>query len=94
VAAERGVEPATSLAFPWSSSAGLGAASWDVIAEQGIRSITRTVWREGQRRSWLADRVHFALRRVPRHPEIAVIADVYLLPSSRDDVLGRCARHC
>ena len=87
VAAERGVEPATSLAFPWSSSAGLGAASWDVIAEQGIRSITRTVWREGQGRSWLADRVHFALRRVPRHPEIAVIADVYLLPSSRDDVL-------
>ncbi len=41
VAAERGVGPARSLAFPWSSSAGMSDASWDVIEQAGIRSVTR-----------------------------------------------------
>jgi hypothetical protein len=41
VAAERGVRPAQSLAFPWSSSAGMSDANWDVIERAGIRSVTR-----------------------------------------------------
>ncbi len=41
VAAERGVGNARSLAFPWSSSAGMSDANWDVIEQLGIRSVTR-----------------------------------------------------
>ncbi len=87
VAGERGVAPATSLAFPWSSSADLSYESWNVLASEGIRSVTRTTVSEGQRRSWIADRTSFALRQLPAHPEITVIGDVYLTPESRDDVL-------
>ncbi|HEX6289867.1 MAG TPA: hypothetical protein VFZ66_11780 [Herpetosiphonaceae bacterium] len=87
VAKERGVPPATSLAFPWSSSYGMRFDNWDVLAREGIRSVTRTVWNPGLRRSWLADRTHYALRRLPAHPDIAVISDVYLTPGSRESVL-------
>lgn len=80
VAAQHGIAPATSLAFPWSSSAGMSDASWRVLAEAGIRSVTRTAWTEGTRRSWLADRQHWSLRRVPGHATITVIADSYLTP--------------
>ncbi len=86
VAGDRGVAPATSLAFPWSSSAGMSYASWDVLVREGIRSITRTTVGEGQRRSWIADRAHFALRQLPSHPQLSVIADVYLTPDSTDEV--------
>jgi hypothetical protein len=41
VAAERGVPPAASLAFPWSSSAGMGDAAWDALEGAGISSVTR-----------------------------------------------------
>lgn len=89
VAAERDVAPATSLAFPWSSSADMSHASWDVLVREGIRSVTRTTVSEGQRRSWIADRAHFALRQLPDHPELTVIGDVYLTPDSRDEVLAQ-----
>jgi hypothetical protein len=87
VAAERGVPAASSLAFPWSSSYGMRFDSWQVLAREGIRSVTRTAWNDGIKRSWLADRASYALRRVPAQPDIAVIADVYLTPDSRDRVL-------
>lgn len=89
VAEERDVPPATSLAFPWSSSYGMRFDSWEVLARQGMRSVTRTVWNPDFRRSFLADRSGYALRRVPAQPEIAVIADVYLTPESQDAVLGQ-----
>ncbi|WP_141508760.1 twin-arginine translocation signal domain-containing protein [Candidatus Chloroploca asiatica] len=41
LAAERGVPPARSLAFPWSSSAGMSDASWDELELAGITSVTR-----------------------------------------------------
>lgn len=41
VATERGVPPATSLAFPWSSSAGMSDANWDALEQAGITSVTR-----------------------------------------------------
>ena len=41
VAAERGVPPARSLAFPWSGSAGMSDAAWDALERAGISSVTR-----------------------------------------------------
>lgn len=41
VAAERGVPPASSIAFPWSSSAGMGDAAWDALERAGVSSVTR-----------------------------------------------------
>jgi len=87
VAAEQGVEPATSLAFPWSSSAGLSYESWRVLRENGIRSITRTANSPSQRRSWIADRERWTLRQLPGQ-EITVVADSYLTPDSRAQVLA------
>lgn len=86
VAAAQGVAPASSLAFPWSSSAGLSYESWRVLRENGIRSITRTVINPGQSRSWIADREHWTLRRLPGQ-DITVIADTYLTPDGKDRVL-------
>lgn len=88
VAREQGVAAATSLAFPWSSSAGMSFASWDVLEREGIRSITRTVWEPGQSRSWVADRQHYALRKLPGHA-IMVIGDEYLTPERKATVLSR-----
>jgi hypothetical protein len=42
VASERDVAPARSLAFPWSSSAGMSDADWDALEAAGITSVTRT----------------------------------------------------
>ncbi len=42
VAAERGVPPARSLAFPWSGSAGMSDTDWRALEEAGITSVTRT----------------------------------------------------
>jgi hypothetical protein len=41
VAATKGVGPASSIAFPWSSSAGMSDASWDELERAGISSVTR-----------------------------------------------------
>lgn len=41
VAAERGVAPATSIAFPWSSSAGMSDNTWTLLEQAGITSVTR-----------------------------------------------------
>lgn len=86
VAAPHGVAPATSLAFPWSSSAGMSDASWRVLAGEGIRSVTRTAWTERVRRSWVADRERWALRTLPGHEAITVVADTYLTPGRLPEV--------
>lgn len=90
VAQERGVAPASSLAFPWSSSAGMTAANWAVLEAAGIRSVTRTTWEEGQRRSWIADREQWALRRLPGS-NITVVPDIgdNLAPRTRDATLQK-----
>ncbi|CAA9348656.1 MAG: hypothetical protein AVDCRST_MAG93-7008, partial [uncultured Chloroflexia bacterium] len=84
VAAPMNVAPATSIAFPWSSSAGMRWDSWQVLVEQGIRSITRTNW--NQERFRIADRERYAVRALPGHPTISVVADEYLTPQSLDTV--------
>jgi hypothetical protein len=54
VAAERGLAPASSLAFPWSSSAGMGDAAWDLLEGAGIASVTR-LSDQAQYNLWQAD---------------------------------------
>ncbi|MBA3943680.1 MAG: polysaccharide deacetylase [Herpetosiphonaceae bacterium] len=89
VAAEQEIAPATSLAFPWSSSAGMTAQSWQVLADNGIRSVTRTNW--SQPRFALADRTTYALRPLPINKEITVIADEYVQPPQLPQLEARVA---
>lgn len=95
VAAERGVPPQRSLAFPWSSSAGMSDASWDVLAAAGITSVTR-----------LSDQAQFNLfpqdatglvieprcRPIPGHAHILACPDFYLTPESADQALAQINR--
>lgn len=83
VAGERDVAAATSLAFPWSSSANMNFNSWRILEQAGIRSVTRTALSPAERRSWIADRDHWRLRRLPGHA-ITVIPDTYLTPKPAD----------
>jgi hypothetical protein len=79
VAAAMKVAPATSLAFPWSWSAGSALGQLGDLEANGIRSVTRTNWtqpRSGRRPST------YALRKLPGHPKITVIADEYLTPET------------
>ena len=87
VAAAMKVAPATSLAFPWSWSAGMRWDSWEVLEANGIRSVTRTNWT--QTRFEVADRQTYALRKLPGHPKITVIADEYLTPGTLPRVRER-----
>jgi len=85
VAAAAGVARASSLAFPWSSSAGMRWDSWEVLKAKGITSVTRTNWR--QARFFIADREAYAVRDLPGHETIAVVADEYLTPGTLSRVL-------
>ena len=87
LAEAQGVSPATSLAFPWSYTQGMRWDNWEVLEAQGIRSVTRTNWSQGRFR--IADREAYALRRLPGHESITVVADEYLTPASVENVLQR-----
>jgi hypothetical protein len=76
VAGERGVPMARSLAFPWSSSAGMSYANWDVLEQAGITSVTRTNINLPQFQ--LADRANLRCRPVPGHERILACPDFYL----------------
>jgi hypothetical protein len=76
VAAERGVPPARSLAFPWSSSAGMSYADWDALEAAGITSITRT--KPGQPQYALANPADPHCSPVPGHERILACPDFYL----------------
>jgi hypothetical protein len=76
VAAERGVAPARSLAFPWSSSAGMSYTDWDALEAAGITSVTRT--KPGQAQYQLASYEDPHCRPVPGHERILACPDFYL----------------
>jgi hypothetical protein len=76
VANERGVHPARSLAFPWSSSAGMSYADWDALEAAGITSITRT--KPGQPQYALANPADPHCSPVPGHERILACPDFYL----------------
>jgi hypothetical protein len=66
-----------SLAFPWSSSAGMSDANWSELASAGITSVTRTNWSQDPYR--LADRDQWQCRPVPAHETILACPDFYLI---------------
>jgi hypothetical protein len=76
VANERGVPPARSLAFPWSSSAGMSYADWDALEAAGITSVTRT--KPGQPQYALASPSDPHCRPIPGHERILACPDFYL----------------
>lgn len=79
VAAERGVAPARSLAFPWSGSAGMSDANWQLLAESGITSVTRTSVQAQYR---LVGPDEPRCRAVPGHATILACPDFYLTERS------------
>lgn len=88
-AADRGLPPARSLAFPWSGSAGMSDAAWQALADAGISSVTRT-----------SDQAQFRFvspddprcRAVPGHERILACPDFYLTAQSAPEALGLIAR--
>jgi peptidoglycan/xylan/chitin deacetylase (PgdA/CDA1 family) len=78
IAAERGVPPARSLAFPWSSSAGMTDAAWNALADAGITSVTRTHWSPAQPQYHLVSAAAAQCRPVPGHERITACPDFYL----------------
>ncbi|GIV97990.1 MAG: polysaccharide deacetylase [Herpetosiphonaceae bacterium] len=84
VAAERGVGPASALAFPWSGSDGMTEAKWHELEQAGITVLTRT-----------SERSIFRISRddllIPRpHPgfrTMLVFPDAYLTPATLTETL-------
>ncbi len=83
VAAERGVPPMRSLAFPWSSSAGMSDASWEVLEAAGITSVTR-LSDQSQYNLFATDAQGLVImpqcRPLPGHAYILACPDFYLTP--------------
>jgi hypothetical protein len=82
VAAERGVAAARSLAFPWSSSAGMSYDNWNELEQAGISSITRTNWSQDQYDLFRRDGDGFTSAPhclpLPGHERILACPDFYL----------------
>jgi hypothetical protein len=87
VAAERGVPPARSLAFPWSSSAGMSDANWQALADAGITSVTRTNWSPKQPQYHIVSAQNPHCAPVPGHETILACPDFYLTTSSAPQAL-------
>ena len=85
-AAERGVAPARSLAFPWSASNGVSDDEWNTLAQNGITSVTRLAW--SQRKSALFPKDTHGIpldprcRPIPGHETILGCPDFYLRDGS------------
>ncbi len=95
VAAARGVAPARSLAFPWSSSGGMSYADWDALEAAGITSVTRL---SDQSQYNLFPRDEHGLVNephcipLPGHERILACPDIYLTPASVGRVLQQIER--
>jgi peptidoglycan/xylan/chitin deacetylase (PgdA/CDA1 family) len=86
VAAERGVPPARSLAFPWSGSAGMSDASWAVLERAGVTVLTRT--NRSQRQYQLVESGDVQCRPLPGRESILVCPDFYLTVRSAPQAIG------
>lgn len=84
VAAERGLPPARSLAFPWSGSAGMSYAAWEALDAAGITSVTRTSDQAQYRLVSLEDA---RCRPVPGHERILACPDFYLTERSAPEAV-------
>jgi len=78
VAAEKHVPAARSLAFPWSSSAGMSYAAWQTLADAGITSVTRTSWNPKLPQYHIVNAAEARCRPLPGHESIMVCPDYYL----------------
>jgi hypothetical protein len=78
LAATRNVAPATSLAFPWSSSAGMRYDSWDQLVAAGVTSLTRTSWNPRLPQYHIVTAGEARCRPLPGHEVILVCPDFYL----------------
>ena len=78
LAREQDVPPATSLAFPWSSSAGMSNANWDALEAAGITSLTRTAWNPRLPQYHIVTAQDARCRELPGHERIMVCPDYYL----------------
>lgn len=79
-AAARGLPPARSLAFPWSSSAGMSDSDWLLLEQAGVRSVTRTNRSQAQYQLVSYQRPHCS--PVPGHERILACPDYYLTTAS------------
>lgn len=91
VAATKSVAPATSLAFPWSSSAGVSYQVWSRIAEAGITSLTRTSWNPKLPQYHIVSASEARCRPLPGHEQIMVCPDYYLTVARADGALALLA---
>jgi hypothetical protein len=95
VAAERGVPPMRSLAFPWSSSAGMSDAGWKILAAAGVTSVTR-LSDQAQYNLFPQDADGMVLeprcQSLPGHPQILACPDFYLTPESADRAMAQINR--
>lgn len=78
IATEKDVPPARSLAFPWSSSAGMSYAAWQTLADAGITSVTRTSWNPKLPQYHIVNASEARCRALPGHESIMVCPDYYL----------------
>jgi hypothetical protein len=94
VAAEQAVAPASALAFPWGSTAGMSNAHWQALEDAGIRSVTRTRLPNDLNtlddRYLLINRNLYQPRMLPGHAVLA-FPDFGLLPATQAEVLQRLA---
>lgn len=88
LAATRNVAPATSLAFPWSSSAGMRYDSWDQIVAAGITSLTRTSWNPQLPQYHIVTASDARCRPLPGHEVVLVCPDFYLTTASQASALA------
>ncbi|HMP41535.1 MAG TPA: polysaccharide deacetylase family protein [Roseiflexaceae bacterium] len=82
VAADHGVAAARSLAFPWSSSAGMSFDAWEELAAAGITSVTRTSWNPRQPQFQIVSSADPHCRPIPGHEQILACPDFYLTEQS------------
>lgn len=87
IAATRGVAPATALAFPWSSSAGMRYDTWGVLADAGFTTLTRTAWNPRLPQYHIVSAQEMTCRGVPGHEQLIVCPDYYLTVNSQAGAL-------
>ncbi len=88
MAATRGVAPATALAFPWSSSAGMRYETWELLAKAGYTTITRTAWNPRLPQYHIVSADEALCKPLPGHEQLMVCPDYYLTVGSRDGALA------
>lgn len=92
IAAERDIPAATSLAFPWSSSAGMRFDTWQTLADAGITSLTRTAWNPKLPQYHIVSAADARCRPLPARDAIMVCPDFYLTVHSQDQALALLER--